>query len=62
VLPDARARGLVALKVKGSFWSIGLGYAHLRTSQVPPALKTFLSILRAHILMIGNDHPRVLDT
>jgi hypothetical protein len=53
---------LVALKVKGSFWSIGLGYAHLRTSQVPPALKTFLSILRARILTIGSDNPRVLDT
>jgi DNA-binding transcriptional LysR family regulator len=62
VLPDARARGLVALKVKGSFWSIGLGYAHLRTSQVPPALKTFLSILRTHILMIESDNPRILDT
>lgn len=61
VLPDAKARDLVALKVKGSFWSIGLGFAHVRTSQLPPALKIFLSILRARILTIKNDQPSLLD-
>jgi DNA-binding transcriptional LysR family regulator len=61
VLDDARARGLAQLRIKGSFWSIGLGYAHVRTAHLPSALSSFIAILRAHILTLKPVQPRVLD-
>ncbi|HVZ54726.1 MAG TPA: LysR substrate-binding domain-containing protein, partial [Pseudolabrys sp.] len=61
VLPEARRRGLTELNVKGSFWSVGLGYAHLRTAHLPSALATFITILRAHMLTLKTAHPSVLD-
>jgi DNA-binding transcriptional LysR family regulator len=61
VLPDARKRGLTELNIKGSFWSVGLGYAHLRTAHLPSALAAFITILRAHMLTLKATHPSVLD-
>lgn len=62
VLAQAQARGLQALHVKGSFWSVGLGYAHLRTRHLPVALAGFLSILRIHMLASQAPQPVFLDT
>jgi DNA-binding transcriptional LysR family regulator len=61
VLDDARARGLTRLRIKGSFWSIGLGYAHLRTAHLPSALSSFVTILRAQIVALKPVQPNVLD-
>jgi DNA-binding transcriptional LysR family regulator len=61
VLDDARARGLAQLRIKGSFWSIGLGYAHVRTAHLPSALSSFVAILRAHLLKLKPVQPSVLD-
>lgn len=57
VLDDAKAHGLTALNIKGSFWSVGLGIAHLNTAHLPSALTTFIAILRAHILTLKTDNP-----
>ncbi len=61
VLDEARVRGLAQLRIKGSFWSIGLGYAHVRTAHLPSALSSFITILRAHILTLKPVQPNVLD-
>lgn len=62
VLPGAQKRGLVALNIKGSFWSVGLGIAHLRTAYLPSALASFITILRTRMLALKSAHPSVLDT
>lgn len=62
VLPEARARGLTALHVRGSFWSVGLGFAYVRTSHLPPALAGFVNILRSNMLALTQSTPPVLDT
>jgi DNA-binding transcriptional LysR family regulator len=62
VLAEARRRGLTALNVKGSFWSVGLGFAYVRTAHPPSALASFITILRAHMLTLKTAHPSVLDT
>jgi DNA-binding transcriptional LysR family regulator len=61
VLPEARKRGLTALNIKGSFWSVGLGFAYLRTAHLPSALSAFITCLRTHMLTISEAHPSVLD-
>ena len=61
VLDVARVRGLKTLRIKGSFWSIGLGYAHMRTAYLPSALSSFITTLRAHILTLKPVQPSVLD-
>jgi DNA-binding transcriptional LysR family regulator len=61
VLDDARSRGLAPLRIKGSFWSIGLGYAHVRTAHLPSALSTFITILRSQILALKPTIPNALD-
>lgn len=62
VLPQARLRGLTPLQVKGSFWSVGFGFAYVRTAHLPPALAGFVSILRTHMLSLKPTNPIVLDT
>jgi hypothetical protein len=61
VLDEARMRGLAPLRMKGSFWSIGLGYSHLRTAHLPSALSSFITTLRARILTLKPVQPSVLD-
>jgi DNA-binding transcriptional LysR family regulator len=61
VLDEARVRGLAQLQMKGSFWSIGLGYSHVRTAHLPSALSSFITTLRAHILTLKPIQPSVLD-
>jgi hypothetical protein len=61
VLDEARVRGLKSLRIKGSFWSIGLGYSHVRTAHLPSALSSFITTLRAHILTLKPVQPSVLD-
>jgi hypothetical protein len=55
VLDDARAHGLTALRVRGSFWSVGLGIAHVRSAHLPSALAAFIAILRMHVLALQAD-------
>jgi DNA-binding transcriptional LysR family regulator len=62
VLADAQTHGLQALHVKGSFWSVGLGFAHLRTKHLPSALATFLTILRIQMLAFQRPSAVILDT
>lgn len=61
VLPQARARGLVPLRMKGAFWSVSIGFAHLRTSQLPPATAAFVNVLRAHVVAMRDVPPASLD-
>lgn len=61
VLPQARARGLVPLRMKGAFWSVSIGFAHLRTAQLPPATAAFVQALRTHVVAMREALPASLD-